>query len=151
MPPIDRVSPPTVLGPIFALLVVKGDIPVSAEVIDHDAPRAKYPPPVRVSPELGKHLAATCSGCHGPSFAGGPIKGGDPSWPPARNLTPDPTGLAAWSLADFKTALREGKRPDGSKIRAPMPIPYTSKMADAEIESLYAYLKAQPPLPYPAK
>jgi cytochrome c553 len=149
LPPVDKVAPPTVFGPVFALLIAKGDVPVSAEVIDHTAARAKYPPDIAPTMELGKHLASTCQGCHGPTFAGGPIKGGDPSWPPARNITFDKTGLASWTLADFKKALKEGKRPDNTTIRSPMPIPYTSKLQDTEQEALYLFLKSQPPQPLP--
>ena len=36
--------------------------------------------------------------------------------PIVANLTPDETGLKAWSEADFIRALREGRRPDGSSI-----------------------------------
>jgi cytochrome c553 len=148
--PVERAAPATVFGPVFALLVAKGDIPVSAEVIDHDKPRPTYPPAIAPTVELGKHLATTCSGCHGGNFSGGPIHGGDPSWPPARNLTFHETGLAKWSLADFKTALRKGVRPDGTPIAAPMPIAYTAKLQDAELEALFLYLRAQPAVPYPA-
>jgi cytochrome c553 len=150
LPPVERVAPTTVFGPVFSLLIAKGDIPVSAEVIDHLKPRPKYPPAIAPTVELGEHLAAICTGCHSSNFAGGPIAGGDPSWPPARNITFHPTGIATWKLADFKTALRKGTRPDGSKIVEPMPIAYTSKLLDAEIEALYLFLKAQPALPYSA-
>jgi cytochrome c553 len=151
VPAVDTVTPPTLFGPVFSLLVAKGDIPVSAEQIDHSAPRAKYPPRVAPTLELGKHLAALCIGCHGAGFEGGKIKGGDPSWPPARNLTSHPSGLAAWTLGDFMKAMRQGKRPDGAQIRAPMPIAYTAKLEDAELEALYLYLRTQPPLPYPGR
>jgi cytochrome c553 len=146
--PVDRIQPPTLFGPVFALLIAKGDVPVSAELIDHNAVRAKYPPRVAPTLELGKHLAAICLSCHGPNFAGGPIKGGDPSWPPARNLTSHASGLGAWTLGDFMNAMRKGKRPDGAAIRKPMPIAYTSKLQDAELEALYMFLRAQPPMPY---
>jgi len=148
VPTLDRVAPVSVFGPVFSLLIAKGDIPISAEVIDHTKPRPKYPPRIAPTVELGRHLATTCSGCHGAGFAGGPMPGGDPSWPPASNLTFHSTGLATWSMADFKTALRKGTRPDGSKITAPMPIAYTSKLLDPEIEALFLFLKAQPALPY---
>jgi cytochrome c553 len=150
-PAVDSVAPQTVFGPVFSLLVAKGDIPVSAELIDHAAARAKYPPRIAPTLELGKHLATLCMGCHGAGFAGGKILGSDPSSPPARNLTPHPDGLAAWTLGDFMKAMRQGKRPDGAKIRAPMPIAYTAKLDDAELEALYLYLRAQPPLPYPGR
>jgi cytochrome c553 len=151
LPPSDKVAPPTVFGPVFSLLIAKGDVPVSAELIDHITPRPKYPPQIAATAELGKHLAITCASCHGPGFAGGPIKGGDPNWPPARNITFDQTGLASWTVADFKKALLEGKRPNGESIKPPMPIPYTSKLEDPEIEALYIYLKSQPNLPLPTK
>jgi mono/diheme cytochrome c family protein len=148
VPPVERVMPPTVLGPVFSLLIVKGDIPVSAEVIDHTAKRAKYPPSIAATPELGEHLAHTCRGCHGPSLAGGPIQGGDPKWPPARNLTFDETGLAKWTRMDFLQAMREGKRPDGSAIDPVMPIQYTKNLKDEEIDALYIYLQTIPKKPF---
>jgi mono/diheme cytochrome c family protein len=148
VPPVERVMPPTVLGPVFSLLIVKGDIPVSAEVIDHTAKRAKYPPSIAATPELGEHLAHTCRGCHGPSLAGGPIQGGDPKWPPARNLTFDETGLAKWTRMDFLQAMREGKRPDGTAIDPVMPIQYTKNLKDEEIDALYIYLKTIPKKPF---
>jgi cytochrome c553 len=151
MPAVDKVRPVTVFGPVFALLIAKGDIAVSAEVIDHTAARAKFPPSLAPTLALGKHLAATCTGCHGAGFAGGPIPGGDPSWPPARNITFHSSGIANWSLADFKTAMRSGKRPDGTAIRAPMPIAYTAKLVDSELEAIFLFLKAQPPLPLGGK
>ncbi len=146
LPPVDKVMPPSELGPIFSLLVVNGEIPISAEVIDHQAPRSKYPPPVaRASLELGKHLGTTCVGCHGDGLSGGPIQGGDPAWVPAKNLTFHESGLAKWSLEDFARAMKEGVRPDGSKVAPPMPIAYTSQLKDSEVESLYLYLKTVPP------
>jgi mono/diheme cytochrome c family protein len=145
LPPISEPAPAASMGPIFALLIAKGDFPVSAEVIDHTAPRAKYAPPIVANLELGKHLATTCSGCHGEHFGGGPILGGDPSWPAAKNLTFHETGLSAWSLADFAKAMREGVRPDGTAVRPPMPLSLTKNFDPVEVESIYMYLKAQPP------
>jgi mono/diheme cytochrome c family protein len=149
LPAVEKEMPPSELGPIYSLLVVNGEIPISAEVIDHRAKRPKYPPPTgRASLALGKHLGTTCVGCHGDGLSGGPIQGGDPNWLPAKNLTFHETGLAAWSQADFVKAMKEGVRPDGSKIALPMPIAYTKQLKDAEIESLYAYLKTVPPKPF---
>jgi len=149
LPKVDTVMPPTTLGPIFAMLIARGEIPVSAELIDHTAERPKYPPRADVvSLELGKHLATTCTGCHGATLSGGPVPGGDPSWVPARNLTFHETGIATWTLEQFTKALREGVRPDGAEIVMPMPIAYTSKLGDAEIESIYEYLKTVAPKAY---
>ena len=147
-PEVSREQPAIVMGPVFALMFAQGVIPVSAEVIDHAAPRLKYPPALTPSLELGKHLATTCTGCHGQNFSGGPITGGDPDWAPARNITFHATGIAGWTLEDFRKALREGLRKDGAPIQAPMPVAYTKNLQDAEIEALYVYLKQQPPAPY---
>ena len=79
-------------------------------------------------------------------IGGGPIVGGDPSWPPAANLTPGPGGLGGWTFLQFVTALREGKRPDGTALRAPMVnmMPYAQKMTNVELEALWTYVKSVP-------
>jgi mono/diheme cytochrome c family protein len=148
LPPVERVMPPSELGPVLSFLIVKGDFRISAEVIDHATPRPRVPPSTaKATEELGKHLATVCTGCHGAGLSGGPIVGGDPDWPPARNLTFHETGLKTWSLADFVKSMREGVRPDGTKIDPSMPVAYTRNMKDTELESLYVYLKALPPKP----
>ena len=105
-------------------------------------------PTRRVSAEFGKHLASVCMGCHGPDFSGGPIAGGDPSWPPARNLTPDATGLKGWTYDQFVTALARSQRPDGTALRAPMTLmaSYAQSMKDVERQALWAYLQSLPPI-----
>jgi hypothetical protein len=37
--------------------------------------------------------------------------------------------------------MREGVRPDGTKIDPVMPVQFTSKLKDAEIEGIYKYLQ----------
>lgn len=148
VPPVERQMPPIELGPMLATLIVAGEWPISAERIDHGARRPVHPPAMVTSLELGAHLASVCTGCHGQRLTGGPVAGGDPSWPPASNLTPDRSGLAGWNLADFRKALREGIRPDGKKLDATaMPVAFTSQLDETEIESLYEYLKTVPPAP----
>jgi cytochrome c553 len=145
LPAVDRDMGESTFGPVFAFLMAFGENQVSAEFIDHTTKRAVYPPSVsQASLELGKHLAATCMGCHGPEFAGGKIAGGDPAWPPAANLTFHETGLAKWTLLDFTQALREAKRPDGSAIDPIMPVSYTKNLKDTEIEALYLYFQSVP-------
>jgi mono/diheme cytochrome c family protein len=148
-PPVDNTVPEKSLGPLGKVLVATGQLPFSADVIEsHTAEHAALPPPSEVSVEFGRHLAGVCSGCHGENFAGGPIPGGDPAWPPARNLTPDPTGLSGWTYENFVSALREGVRPDGTPLRAPMdamPI-YAQEMTEVEIQALWTYLQSLPPV-----
>jgi mono/diheme cytochrome c family protein len=147
-PPVDQDVPRVALGPVGKALVATGKFVLSADLIaaHGDAPHDVTPPEAVATAEFGEHLAGTCKGCHGQNLAGGPIVGGDPSWPPAANLTPDPTGLASWTSAQFARALREGKRPDGTALRSPMSgvVPYATKLSDVEVEALWMYLRSLP-------
>lgn len=151
LPPVTRELPEESLGPVRAILYLTGGIPLSVERIDHEAPRPAAAPAPEISVAYGEHMALTCVGCHGMTFAGGPIEGGDPSWPPATNLTPHADGLYDWSEADFIAAMRDGVRPDGSSIAAPMPTAMTAKMTDVELKAMYAYLGSLAPLPTGAR
>ncbi len=114
-PPVDREQPRPEYGPVGLLLLAKGDINVTAEIVDHQKARERLPPET-ASKEFGHHLAQVCTGCHGRALKGGPIAGGDPSWPPSADLTTK--GLAGRTYEDFKRALTEGKRKDGSELKA---------------------------------
>lgn len=97
--------------------------------------------------ERGGHLFATrgCADCHGSNFAGQHVPGTPPSFPDSRNLTP--TGLGSWTAADFRRALHEGKRPDGSAIDPFMPWQAYSKMTHVEIDAMWAFLQTLPATP----
>jgi mono/diheme cytochrome c family protein len=149
LPPVDNEVPPKRLGPLGKVLVATGQLPVAAALMDsHHEPHAELPPPTEVSLEFGRHMAGVCTGCHGASFSGGPIVGGDPSWAPARNLTPHEQGLARWTYEDFEVALREGMRPDGTALLEPMTFvtPYAANMTDVEMRALWTYLQSVPAL-----
>lgn len=146
-PAVERSAGESTLGPLRALLLVTGGIPISAEIIDHEAPRPRLPPKAAVDLEFGRHVALACSGCHGPRFAGGTIPGGDPSWPEAANLTPHESGLAGWTRDDFRRAMREGKSRDGRDISPVMPWRATANMTDTELDALFVYLQSLPALP----
>ncbi len=149
VPPVDKPPPAPRIGVISRVLLLAGQMPylVSAEVIDHKAP-APGTVKAEVSVEYGRYLANGCTGCHGFGFSGGPIPGGAPEWPPARNITPDPaTGLGKWSEADFIKALRTGVDPKGEQVRFPMPWQNFSHLTDTEVKALWAYLKTVPPKP----
>jgi len=148
--PVDNQVPRPRLGPLGKVLVATGQIRASADFIGpHDRPHPELPPPSEVTPEFGEHLAAVCTGCHGLSFTGGPIAGGDPAWGPAANLTPHPEGLGGWSSSDFRRAMLEGVRPDGTPIREPMTLvtPFARNMTEVEMEALWLYLGTLPTLP----
>src|SRR5690606_27726288 len=130
------------LGPLGKFLIATGRIQLSPDVIgEHHAQHRATPPAADTTVEFGEHLAGVCTGCHGPSLAGGPIVGGDPNWPPASNLTP--AGLGDWSYEQFVTALREARRPDGTMLRPPMSglAPFAERMTDVELRALWMYLR----------
>jgi hypothetical protein len=65
----------------------------------------------------------------------------------AANLTPDDTGMGAWSEAQFIKCIREGKSKglDGTRmLLPPMPWPGIAKMTDEDLKSIFAYLKSLP-------
>jgi mono/diheme cytochrome c family protein len=153
IPAVDNVVPPPSFGPLGRLLVATGQLPVPADgIVDHALTHQRVPPPAEVSVAFGRHLAGTCAGCHGENLAGGPISGGDPSWPPAGNLTPHADGLANWGYADFLAAMRSGVRPDGSALREPMTfiMPGAQAMTEVELEALWTYVQSLPPTPTPS-
>lgn len=151
-PAVDNEVPKSSFGPLGKVLVATSQLTPAVEAItEHTAAHPATPPSASVSADFGGHLAATCVGCHGPNLAGGPIKGGDPAWPPARNLTPHATGLAGWTYDQFATALRQGTRPDGTKLLPPMSAvtTFAQQMTDVELQALWTYLQALPPAAMP--
>jgi mono/diheme cytochrome c family protein len=113
--------------------------------------------------ERGRYLVETigvCGHCHTPQkledgrqvdlpgmhLAGGygfdgPVLG---RWVGA-NITSDPeTGIGPWTEMQIATAIREGRRPDGSIIGQPMPFAHYRKISDADAAAMAAYLKSVP-------
>lgn len=149
LPPLPDVQPPSEVGLLGRALHLAGELPLlHAELIDHAAASApKATPPAAVDPSYGRHLAASCTGCHGGGFGGGHVPGTPPTFKDAANLTPAPDGLANWTEADFVRAMREGKRPDGTALDAFMPWRNYARMSDVELGALWAYLRTLPPRP----
>lgn len=145
VPPIDNGLPANTLGPLSRVLLTMNKLPIfDAETTDRTSRAPATAPPAGPTAEYGNYLVHTggCAGCHGPTLSGGKVPGGDPSWPPAANLTPP--GLTAYDEASFTTALRTGVRPGGTKINDPMPIRWTREMTDDEITAVWLYLKTVP-------
>lgn len=147
VPAVDNVVPESTFGPLGKLLVATGQLKPEGLNRPPDPVHPVFPPPAVASAEFGRHVAGVCSGCHRPTFEGGPIQGGDPSWVPARNLTPHPDALGPWTYEQFTVALREGRRPDGTMLRPPMSLimPYAQKMTDVELQALWMFLRSLPP------
>lgn len=66
----------------------------------------------------------------------------------APNLTPDPSGLAAWTPEVFRDVIRTGQHWGLSRpILPPMPWPAYSQMTDEDLTAIFAYLRTVPPIP----
>jgi nicotinate dehydrogenase subunit B len=101
----------------------------------------------------GRQLAALgdCAVCH--TAANGVINvGGRALETPfgiiySTNITPDPdTGIGAWSYPAFERAMRDGIHRDGRHLYPAFPYTHFAKTTDADLQALYAYLMAQPPV-----
>lgn len=143
-PAVDNELPAVSVGPLGRALMLAGKMPLlEAERIDHTRQHLISVAPAPTA-DYGDYLASVgCKGCHGPSLAGGPIATGDPSWPPAANLTPS-GNLKKWTEEDFRRVLREGKRPNGIPINPAMPFRLMKNLTDAEIHAIWLYPQSVP-------
>jgi mono/diheme cytochrome c family protein len=65
----------------------------------------------------------------------------------APNITPDrETGIGAWTDAQIVTAIRDGRRPDGTIIGPPMPIGLYRGISDRDVNAIVAYLRQVKPV-----
>ena len=114
--------------------------------------------PVQRGAYLVKTIGA-CGNCHTPRdkagkpIAGRELSGGFEFDDPGlghivgTNITPDKeTGIGNWTEEQIVTALRDGKRPDGTLIRPPMPIPVYRQLSDGDAAAIAAYLKSVKPV-----
>ena len=98
--------------------------------------------------ERGRYVAtaAHCVSCH-TREGGAAYAGGRPLATPlgrihSTNITPDrETGIGGWSAKDLKRALREGVAADGRHLFPAFPYTFYTRMTDADIADLYAYLR----------
>ena len=92
-----------------------------------------------------------CAECH--TAAGGKaLAGGFPVPTPfgtiyGTNLTPDAqTGIGRWSEAAFARAMHEGVRRDGAYLYPAFPYTHFTRVSDADVKAIYAYLMTRPPV-----
>jgi mono/diheme cytochrome c family protein len=112
--------------------------------------------------ERGRYLVESISGCgnchtqRGPdgapvaalTLAGGALVDDNPAFRAiSSNITSDPeTGIGKWTDDQIVTAIREGRRPDGTLIGPPMPFEVYRGMGDADVRAIVAFLRTVPPV-----
>ncbi|MDO9712753.1 c-type cytochrome [Paracraurococcus lichenis] len=109
--------------------------------------------------ERGRYLveiAAYCAACHGTrgldgrivvgmELAGGRVMSERGFRAVAPNITPDPeTGVGRWTDSELATAIREGRRPDNSRIGPPMPVELYRGLSNTDVSAMVAYLRSVP-------
>ena len=108
----------------------------------------------------GEYLskAAGCLGCHTEERKDAtPYAGGRALKTPfgtfyGPNITPDKkAGIGGWTFADFQRALREGEEPDGAHFFPAFPYSSFTRITDADLRDLWAYLQSLKPSSQPSK
>lgn len=111
-------------------------------------------------PKRGLYIAQAggCLGCHTEAREGAqPYAGGRALETPfgvfyGPNITPHPqAGIGRWREADFVNAMRNGLRPDGAHYYPVFPYPSYTKITDADLRDLWAYLRTLPASDRPSR
>ncbi len=126
---------------------------------------ASYGPPVGAVPDVprsdrvgyGRYLAGPaghCIECHSSPGADGlpdfekRLGAGGMSFtgPWGTSVAPSllPTNLQRYSDAELKTIITTGLRPDGSRLKPPMGVPYYARLSAPDLDALVAYLRSLP-------
>jgi mono/diheme cytochrome c family protein len=113
--------------------------------------------------ERGRYLVetiASCANCHTPRGPNGPLpdkklSGGEvikhqDFTAVVPNITPDPeTGIGKWTDDQIVSAIREGRRPDGSLLGPAMPSRFYRGIGDDDARAIVAYLRSVLPVHNP--
>jgi mono/diheme cytochrome c family protein len=132
-----------------AALAAFGSLPFAASADEAQVARGRY-----------LVIIAGCSDCHTPgALIGAPdmkryLAGSDVGFSipgqgvfVGQNLTPDnETGIGSWTDEQIITAIRKGKRPDGTELSGVMPYPALSHLTDEDAQAIAAFLKSLPPV-----
>jgi mono/diheme cytochrome c family protein len=121
-----------------------------AEFVPAGSPSAWASTPANI--ERGAYLARAgdCMACHtargGAAFAGGRMIDTPFGRVATPNITPDSaTGIGAWSADDFWNALHNGKSKDGRLLYPAFPYTNYTRVARADSDALFAYLRSIAP------
>jgi len=106
----------------------------------------------------GEYLAliGDCLACHtvrgGKQYAGGLPMATPFGTLYTPNITPDKeTGIGNWTLEDFQRALHDGAAKDGSYLYPAFPYNNYTRVTREDVEVMYAYFMALPPVRQPNK
>ena len=132
---------------LAAILLLQGGATVPAMAADNRAiTRGAY-----------LAIVADCGACHTDTKAGGaPLAGGPPLKTGfgtfyAPNITPDKeTGIGAWTVEQFKRALRSGIDEHGDYMYPVFPFTSFTNLSDTDASDLYAYFMSMPPVTHRA-
>ncbi len=147
LPPVARPSQTTNVKTLGKILDRKDKLVMDvARHIDHA--HIETAPPPSPTPEYGRFVARLCTGCHGEHLSGGRIPGAPSKLAIPLNLTPDASGLAGWTYADFERSIETAQRKSGKPLDPLMPVEALRNMDDTERRALFAYLMSLPPTPF---
>jgi mono/diheme cytochrome c family protein len=112
-------------------------------------------PAASTAVERGRYLASAgnCLSCH-TRPGGAPMAGGVAFETPfgtvySTNITPDgETGIGQWTVADLGRAMHEGVDRDGTSLIPAFPYTSFTKVTDADVADIYAYLRTVPAVRY---
>jgi mono/diheme cytochrome c family protein len=134
---------------LIALAVIIGR-QLSAEALP--PPTAQPAPAGPAQVQRGAYLAraGNCAACH-TARGGEPYAGGRGLETPfgtvfAGNLTPDDSGLGAWSADAFWRAMQHGQSRDGRLLYPAFPYESLSRITRDDSDALYAFLRSLAPV-----
>ncbi|HEY4997801.1 MAG TPA: cytochrome c, partial [Usitatibacter sp.] len=142
---VARLLPVAAAAALVASCAMPGHSPSSD-------PRTLHFDRAQVGRGAGLAAIGNCVTCHtaplGKPFAGGYALKTPFGTVYGSNITPDPeTGIGRWSEADFTRALRDGVSPEGHNYYPAFPYDYFTRLSDADISALYAFVMTREPVP----
>ncbi len=142
VPPTGGTPPKNKIGPLGRVLTSLDKLPLitPAAFIDQTQGFADKPLEAKTA-EFGAYLTTPCRGCHGPDLRGGPIPGGDPSWPSAATLRLGSNPV--WTEASFRQMIATGiSLVTQAPVKMPMPMGLLKQMDDTEITAIWLFLSS---------
>ena len=140
LPAVENPLPERQFGPIGRLAITLGQLPPVRSQIPDDVQHLQTQ--TEATAEFGYYLTRLCVDCHGDDLHGGPPEQREPT--PGPDLSPAGR-LGSWDQSQFMTAIRTGRRPDGTMLNdSTMPWQAIANLNDVELSAIWAYLSTMP-------